>query len=122
MQIISLAGLIGKNAMTLASEQVPKSTQFVNSLQRKFIRSISRNIIQLLQQTAPDEVITVQKYLREIEKYGLTQGECKFLLSNDADILEKFQKSGHLKRTKTGWKLSVDGILLSNEVLCEFLD
>ncbi len=39
-----------------------------------------------------------------------------------ADILEKFQKSGHLKRTKTGWKLSVDGILLSNEVLCEFLD
>ena len=89
MQIISLAGLIGKNAMTLASEQVPKSTQFVNSLQRKFIRSISRNIIQLLQQTAPDEVITVQKYLREIEKYGLTQGECKFLLSNDADILEK---------------------------------
>ena len=37
-------------------------------------------------------------------------------------ILEKFKKSGHLIKTATGWKLSIDGILLSNEILCEFLD
>lgn len=36
-------------------------------------------------------------------------------------ILNKYQQSKHITKTETGWKLSIDGILVSNEILCEFL-
>lgn len=37
------------------------------------------------------------------------------------DIIKKFLDSGHLEETETGYRLTTDGILLSNNVLSEFL-
>jgi len=34
--------------------------------------------------------------------------------------LQKFISSGHILTVKNGYKLSIEGILLSNEILCEF--
>lgn len=36
-------------------------------------------------------------------------------------VLEKYLPYGYLKRTKSGFKLTLDGILISNTILCEFL-
>lgn len=38
-----------------------------------------------------------------------------------APQLEKFIPTGHILKTKIGYKLSTEGILLSNSVLCEFI-
>lgn len=37
------------------------------------------------------------------------------------DIIEKYTKSGHIEKTKNGYKLSIKGILISNYILCDFL-
>ena len=37
-------------------------------------------------------------------------------------ILDKYSYSKHLEKTNTGWKLTTDGILVSNVILSEFLD
>ncbi len=36
-------------------------------------------------------------------------------------ILKKFIDSGHIIKTKNGYKLSIEGILVSNLILCEFI-
>ncbi|MBR2068237.1 MAG: radical SAM family heme chaperone HemW [Candidatus Gastranaerophilales bacterium] len=35
---------------------------------------------------------------------------------------EKFLKAGFMQKTKNGIKLTLEGVLLSNEILCEFID
>ena len=39
-----------------------------------------------------------------------------------AKVLEKFISSGHIQKTLHGYKLTKEGVMLSNSVLCEFLD
>ncbi len=36
-------------------------------------------------------------------------------------IIEKYLKTGHILKTKKGYKLSLEGILISNYILCDFL-
>lgn len=48
----------------------------------------------------------------------------KFSINFDekySKILKKYEKTGHLARTEKGWRLTTQGILVSNEILCEFL-
>lgn len=49
------------------------------------------------------------------QKYNINF-EKKYILQ-----LEKFISTGHILKTNTGYKLSTEGILLSNSVLCEFI-
>ncbi|MBQ8476433.1 coproporphyrinogen III oxidase, partial [bacterium] len=35
---------------------------------------------------------------------------------------DKFIKEGFIEKTQNGAKLTLDGILLSNEILCEFIE
>lgn len=35
--------------------------------------------------------------------------------------IEKYLKTGHILKTKNGYRLSLDGILISNYILCDFL-
>lgn len=37
-------------------------------------------------------------------------------------IIEKYIKTGHILKTKPGYRLSINGILISNYILCDFLD
>ena len=37
-------------------------------------------------------------------------------------ILDKYKETGHLIKTQNGWALSTEGILLSNDILSEFID
>lgn len=37
------------------------------------------------------------------------------------NIIEKYIKTGHIIKTNVGYKLSLDGILISNYILCDFL-
>ena len=37
-------------------------------------------------------------------------------------ILEKYLKTNHLKKTKEGYKLTKQGVLVSNYILCDFID
>ncbi len=50
------------------------------------------------------------------QKYGI-ETEKKY-----KDIFEKFIKEGFMEKTKEGVKLTLKGILLSNEILCEFVE
>ena len=37
------------------------------------------------------------------------------------NIINKYTKTGHIEKTKDGYKLTLDGILISNYILCDFL-
>ena len=57
---------------------------------------------------------------------GINTEEIKNRFNIDFDsqykqILQKYMNSGHILKTKNGYKLSTDGILISNYILCDFL-
>lgn len=37
------------------------------------------------------------------------------------NILEKYEKTGHIEKTKEGFRLTKNGILISNYILCDFI-
>ena len=37
------------------------------------------------------------------------------------NILEKYEKTGHIEKTKEGFRLTKSGILISNYILCDFI-
>ena len=39
-----------------------------------------------------------------------------------SDILKKYEKSGHIKKTENGYKLTPQGVLVSNTILAEFIE
>lgn len=77
--------------------------------------------------------LSPQEILEEEIFLGLRKGEgintkkinSKFNIEFDkkySNILNKFLKSGHLIETEDGYKFSNNGFLISNTIMCEFLD
>lgn len=61
---------------------------------------------------------------RKVDGINVLQINKKFGINFDEiykNTLNKFMKSGHIKKTPGGYCLSNDGFLLSNLILCEFL-
>lgn len=44
------------------------------------------------------------------------------ILKRYGDIFDKYIKTGHMAKTKKGVKLTIKGVELSNEILCEFIE
>ena len=62
---------------------------------------------------------------RKIDGLNISKINEKFNIDFEkkySKILSKYQKSGHIKKTNSGFSLSIEGILLSNVILSEFLD
>ena len=38
-----------------------------------------------------------------------------------AHIIKKYYETGHMLKTKNGYRLSTNGLLVSNSILCDFL-
>ncbi len=60
------------------------------------------------------------------KKEGINVGEIEKEFSVDFNkkygkIIEKYLKTGHIQKTEKGYRLSIEGILISNYILCDFL-
>lgn len=63
--------------------------------------------------------------LRKLEGLNVKEIEREFGINFDEkydEILKKYLDSKHLIKTEIGYKLSIEGILVSNDILCEFID
>lgn len=88
----------------------------------------------LIDPTKKDEIIKLTKNeileetiflgFRKIEGINVEKINKKFGIDFDKNyknIIEKYIKTGHIEKTKDGYKLTLDGILISNYILCDFL-
>lgn len=61
---------------------------------------------------------------RKMEGINIKEINAEFSINFDekyGSIIKKFMETGHILKTKNGYKLSVDGVLVSNSILSEFL-
>lgn len=73
-----------------------------------------------------DEQLEEEIFLGFRRCCGINKNEINEKYSIDFDskykvTIKKFLDSGHLIKTNTGYKLSIEGILLSNIILCDFI-
>lgn len=63
--------------------------------------------------------------LRKVSGINIDEINQKYKIDFDkkyAKILDKYLESGHMTKTDKGYALSLEGILVSNEILAEFID
>lgn len=90
-----------------------------NSIQKYFENPCLKDeIIKTTEKSLIEEMIFLG--FRKIEGIDISKFDFDFN-KKYADILDKYIKSGHIIKTKKGYKLSIDGILISNYILSDFL-
>lgn len=75
-----------------------------------------------IQEQLEEEIFLGFRKMSGIDKNSINQ---KFKIDFDKkykNILEKFLKSNHLQKTEKGYTLTIEGILVSNIILSEFLE
>ncbi len=62
---------------------------------------------------------------RKTEGIDITELKTRFGVDFDSkyrEIIEKYCATGHMLKTQNGYKLSTQGLLISNSILCDFLE
>lgn len=83
---------------------------------------MSKEIIELKESELLEEAVFLG--FRKQEGINIAKIEERFRIDFNAKyktVLEKYLKTGHIVKTKNGYRLSLDGILVSNYILCDFL-
>lgn len=114
---MSLINAIGKKVITPAAKRAVKFAHITDPVQRKATQTFlagGENLNKLAQELEPEMSAHVQKYFKQYERYGLSQGDLKYLVREQKDLLEGLEilsdekmMSGILKRKH----LIKDGLL-----------
>lgn len=88
-----------------------------------------RNPLNRISEHQVDEIEMLEESIflgfRKLSGINIEEINQKYKIDFDkkyAKILDKYLKSGHMNKTKNGYALSLDGLLVSNEILAEFLE
>lgn len=92
MQVLSLINLVKKTAATRSN--AGKFAHITDPLQRKNIRTIqtgTENLHKLVQNMEDTDKKIVQEFLTQIERYGFSKGELKYIIQEAPDMLQNLE-------------------------------
>ena len=91
MKILSLITMARKTAFNPVAKKA--LTYISDPVQRKAAQNLqkgAKNIIRVAEETQPDDAAAIQKFFKQYERYGFSNGDIKYLGGEASDVLLKF--------------------------------
>ncbi len=91
---MSFVTAIGKKIVTPAAKRAVKFAHITDPVQRQVAQDVSvgaENLTRLVKEISPEQLASLQKYFKPFERYGFSQGDIKYLIQQNPEMVENLE-------------------------------
>lgn len=91
---MSFITAIGKKIITPPAKRAVKFAHITDPVQRQVAQDVSlgaENLTRLVKEVSPEQITEIQKIFKPFERYGFSQGDVKYLIQQNPDLVQNLE-------------------------------
>lgn len=91
---MSFITAIGKKIITPPAKRAVKFAHITDPVQRQVAQDVSlgaENLTRLVKEVSPEQITEIQKIFKPFERYGFSQGDVKYLIQQNPDLIQNLE-------------------------------
>lgn len=91
---MSFITAIGKKIITPPAKRAVKLAHITDPVQRQVAQDVSlgaENLTRLVKEVSPEQITEIQKIFKPFERYGFSQGDVKYLIQQNPDLVQNLE-------------------------------